>query len=248
MDELRISLPYLEGLTTAELYALAGRFELDLPPGLGRSAIMEELVDIAPCLVFYQSALTEAPPPASPEDKTQLALPDPATLPKQYNMTYIDVLVRDPFWVFVIWEISAHDRKKYEKAAGFQGYTLRVRRAAAVTKIDADFLQTVRRLRGFPFRRTMEMDADFLYTVRFTEHFASRYLNFPSDGSREGGGEEAYIVELCAVCRDAMPILVSSRPFCLPKSMPCFSGAPSAHSPALLLSGIEKLAAPRGAR
>jgi hypothetical protein len=242
VDELRISLPYLEGLTTAELYALAGRFELDLPPGLGRAAIMEELVDIAPCLVFYQSAFAAAPPPSSPEEKTPLSLPEPAPLPKQYNMTYLDVLIRDPFWVFVIWEISAQDRKKYEKAAGFQGYTLRVRRA----EMDADFLYARRRLRGFPFRRTAETEADFLYTVRFTEHIASRYLNFPSTVMGEGGEAEAYSVELCAICREAMPILVSSRPFCLPKSRPAFAGA-AAHSPMLLLSGIEELNVPRGA-
>ena len=229
MDELKISLPYLDGLTTAELYALAERFELDLPPGLGRVAVMEELVDIAPCLVFYQSGNAETPPPASGE-KTQLLLPQPAALPKQYNMTYVDVLIRDPFWVFVIWEISAQERKNQEKLSSFQGYTLRVRRAPPAA----------------------EADGEFLYTVRITEHLSSRYLSFPPgiSGEQQGGAADAYIVELCALYREEIAVLVASHPFYLPKSMPGFAGAPAQGlcSPILLLSGIEKLTVPRGAR
>ncbi|MDR2467949.1 MAG: DUF4912 domain-containing protein [Spirochaetaceae bacterium] len=233
MDEIRVSHPYLEGLTTGELYELAQSFNIDLASGLDRNNIIDELVEFAPCLRFYQKEFIEEPlkfhDPLPLKIKTQLELPEPAPLPRQYNITSIDALIRDPFWVFVIWEVSSADQKKLEKTAGFESYMLRVRLNCAETTETA-----------------------FVHTARVCECESARYLNFPAGTPCNkpcAMHNCSFVVELCAVYDAEYELLAASYPFTLPKSMPAFGSPEEAllHTPLLLLSGIDELNLVRGA-
>lgn len=222
MDEPRISQPYLEGLTTAELHSLAASFNLKLPAALDRNCLIEELLEYAPCLHFYQQAVCgDLPEFQAPSGKphTKLELPEPAPLPRQYNITFVDILVRDPFWIFAMWEISAADRRKHEKNHEFEGYRLRVRHEAA------------------------HDEGLFLHIAQVGERDTMRYLNFPPENC-----VRSYIVELCAVHGGAAEILAVSHPFTLPKSIPAFgSGEEEAlHTSMLILSGIDDIRVARG--
>jgi hypothetical protein len=119
MNELRLGRSYLESLTTRELAKLADIHGIEIPPGLERSFIIEELLELE-----YESraggAGKESPPLA--EGRGREAVP----LPKQYNITFIEVLIRDPLWGFTFWEINTHDRFLYEKSSDFGGYCLKV--------------------------------------------------------------------------------------------------------------------------
>ncbi|MDR2028668.1 MAG: DUF4912 domain-containing protein [Treponema sp.] len=119
MDEQRLGRSYLESLTTHELAKLADSQGIEIPPGLDRSFIIEELLDLE-----YESragTAEKASPPLA-EGRGRESVP----LPKQYNITFIEVLIRDPLWVFTFWEINAHDRLLYERASDFGGYCLKV--------------------------------------------------------------------------------------------------------------------------
>jgi hypothetical protein len=108
----------LESLSTRELAVLADNSGIDLPPDLERIFIIEELLDLE----------SEDEPPRE-EDAPPLAEAvylEPVPLPKQYNITYIEVLLRDPLWAFAFWEIKGHDKDLHERAADFGGYFLKV--------------------------------------------------------------------------------------------------------------------------
>jgi hypothetical protein len=104
---------HLETLTTGELLTLADQSGIDIPPELDRLFVIRELLDNE-----YDEGLSE-PLQERPELKT-------ASLPRQYHITFLEVLPRDPRWVFVFWEIKAQEREHYESMSRFEGYALRI--------------------------------------------------------------------------------------------------------------------------
>jgi hypothetical protein len=119
MNILRLERSYLESLTTHELVKLADSHGIDIPPGLERSFIIEELLELD-----YEGKAGAAGKEPSP--LTEGRGRGSAPLPKQYNITFIEVLIRDPLWVFAFWEINTHDKALHEKASNFGGYCLKV--------------------------------------------------------------------------------------------------------------------------
>ncbi|MDR0412085.1 MAG: DUF4912 domain-containing protein [Treponema sp.] len=103
---------YLEGLTTQELINVADRFDIDIPSDLDWNFIIEALLDI------------------ELEDDNQPLLNIPFSgavpLPEYYNITFINVLVRDPMWIFAFWEIKRQDKERIENSSDFDGYFLKV--------------------------------------------------------------------------------------------------------------------------
>jgi hypothetical protein len=103
----------LESLTTRELIALADQSGIDIPPDLDRLFVIRELLDNA-----WDEDSSE-PLAEQPDMKT-------VSLPKQYHITFLEVLPRDPRWVFAFWEIKVQDREYYESMSRFEGYALRI--------------------------------------------------------------------------------------------------------------------------
>jgi len=191
LDEL--TLPYLESLSTGELIELAVRNGLDIPPGLERVFIIEEL--------FYLdhdaegSGAKNAHHDIIQVDAKHDAFKEFAMLPKQYHISFIEVIIRDPLWAFVFWEIKAHDRNHYESAPGFRGYFLRVMP-----------------FREGPFKESLpqaDEAASFIVSVDIDDY--ARYLGFPPDNGR------CFKVELCMRNHDDYTVLAQSRPFTLPR-------------------------------
>lgn len=107
---------YLESLTTRELARMADREGIDILPGLERVFIIQELLE---------NSNEEIPEnPQEPEGRQAKLCPVP--LPKQYNITYLDILIRDPLWVFAFWEINGPEKERFEASPDFDGYCLRV--------------------------------------------------------------------------------------------------------------------------
>ncbi|MDR1127092.1 MAG: DUF4912 domain-containing protein [Treponema sp.] len=103
---------YLEGLTTQELINIADHFDIDIPPNLAWNFIIEVLLDIE--LDYDVQPLLDIP------------LSGAVPLPECYNITFINVLVRDPMWVFAFWEIKRQDKEYIESSPDFDGYFLKV--------------------------------------------------------------------------------------------------------------------------
>jgi hypothetical protein len=211
MDDSRlITRSYLERLTTKELAALGDSWGIDLPPGLERIFIIEELMEFR---AETDDDKAEAELPLGRAEYSELA-----PLPKQYNRTFIEVLIRDPLWVYTFWEIKSADKDFYERTADFQGYCLRV-----VPVPES----------GSPER------GEVPFTVSIGVDDIAWYLGFSPEGGR-------YKVELCVVREAGTPVLAVSLPFRLPKLLGS-SGLQNSVYPLISLSGMDEFRVLRNA-
>jgi hypothetical protein len=211
VEELRLDRPFLERLTTAELIRLADRAGIDVPSGLERIVIIEELLET------MDEAETggEKTTPFPLEERRQPA--STAPLPRHYNISYVNVLVRDPLWAFAFWEVNVHDREIHEKAPDFGGYCL---------KVESDPCS------GDP---RAQAAGDSSFTVQVGTGDSAWYLGFsPSGGT--------FKVELCAIRREESVVLAVSQPFRLPNLLEPLGNrySKASHNPLLRLSGIDE--------
>jgi hypothetical protein len=218
MDECHLTRRYLESLTTQELTVLADSMGIDIPPGLDRLFVIEELLE------------TEDDDEDESENTEQVPLKeagylDPVPLPKQYNITYIKVLIRDPLWVFAFWEIKSHDREFYEKSLDFEGYYLKVSPVG-------------RELPGLS--PPPPEKAVLSFTVPVGPDDTAWYLGFPpNDSGHEAAGEGWFRVELCARWGTGQEVLAVSKPFRLP-SLLAPADMKAARSPLADLSAMDE--------
>jgi hypothetical protein len=152
VEELWLDRPFLESLTTNELIKLADNQGIDIPPGLDRTIVIEELLET---LGGDTAENAERPLPLI-EKHQGTAVP----IPKQYNINYIEVLIRDPLWAFAFWEINTHDKEIHERASDFGGYYLRVVSSPWIANQDSSF------------------------TVQVGTGDSAWYLGFPPSGGR----------------------------------------------------------------
>jgi hypothetical protein len=194
-----MSRAFLESLSTGELIRLADQHGIDIPPELDRIFIMEELLDAA-----EEEETGEEEPLAGVLSGP--AFLEPVPLPKQYNINFIEVMIRDPLWIFVFWEVKGADREFYEKSPDFAGYFLRILP------------------RGNGERRA---DREGAFTVPIGPEDNARYLGFPPPWNEEAGEREGlsfgksegirYTVELGVYRGEEEIGLVFSQPFGFPR-------------------------------
>jgi hypothetical protein len=211
VEEARLDRPFLESLTTAELLKLADREGIDIPPGLERILIIGELLD----------ALDDAGEDAAkknvfPLEERRLPMSS-APLPRRYNISYVEVLVRDPLWAFAFWEINAHDKEIYENAPDFGGYCLRVNPE------------------DVPAGAPPGTAGDSSFTVQVGIRDSAWYLGFSPPGG-------TFRVELCVMRREEPVVLAVSKPFTLPNLYEPLGNrySKASHNPLLRLSGIDE--------
>jgi hypothetical protein len=174
---------YLERLTNYELIHLADTLGIEIPPDLERLFIIAEILDIA-------AEQAEGGGTRNKEEVlAETAIPDPVPLPKQYNITFIDVLIRDPLWVFTFWEVKSADKELHENALDFGGYHLKVIPL------------------GLSGGASKKKEAYF--TIPVGNGDIAWYIGFPPEGG-------CFTVELCALRGNDELALAVSRPFTLP--------------------------------
>ena len=161
---------FLERLGTDELVKLGEEHGLDIPADLERIFIIEELLYLSRTGIGKGEETEEV-------------------LTKQQNISMVEVLVRDPLWAFVFWDIRGHDKERYESDEDFSGYYLR-----AVPLKDEN---------GQP-----DLAASFIVTVGKND--SAWYLGFPPDDRR------FYKVEICVPNWEDYTVLAVSRPFRMP--------------------------------
>ena len=226
MDICRLNRAYLESLTTRELIKLADSYGVDIPFDLDRIFIIEQLLDI----VFEDETGEEDPKPALVEAD----IPEPVPLPRQYNITFIEVMIRDPLWVFAFWEVKSYDRDIFEKSPNFGGYHLGVYRGDR----DPSFLPSLNSPAS-PVKRPAFVE---FFTVPVGPEDNAWYLGFPPET-----GPGFYEVELSVSFGNHREVLAHSRPFRLPKliGLPASTEEKEAceiyKNPLLKLSGAEDL-------
>jgi hypothetical protein len=180
---------YLESLSNRELLLMADSFGLDIPLGLKRIFVIEELLEVA----FGNEEESDD------DDNVESDFLEAAALPGQYNITFINILIRDPLWAFVFWEIKNHDRDLYETLPDFSGYCLRVIPVGG---------GEISPLAGGA-EAGNKAGGENAFTVPVGPDDNSWYLGFPPE-------EGCYQVELCAQRSFQFVPLAVSKPFRMP--------------------------------
>ncbi|MCL2381475.1 MAG: DUF4912 domain-containing protein [Treponema sp.] len=221
MEEAAVTRARLESLATDELVRLADSLGIDIPPDLDRVFVIEELLEFA-----SSGGRGEEAPDISAEASIAgppFTEPAEGPLPGQYNVTFIEVLIRDPFWAFVFWEIKTQDREQFESGEDFEGYRLKVSPVGPVAGAGGTF------------------------TVPVREDDTARYLGLNPQRGQPG---QRYKVELCAGPIEGETVLAVSSPFTLPvlHDLPAgWEAQPfAAENPALTLSGYGEFRVHRG--
>ncbi|MDR0472902.1 MAG: DUF4912 domain-containing protein [Treponema sp.] len=205
LEQPLINRSYLERLSTEELIHLADYYGIDIPPDLERIFVIEQLIELADDDDEYEYggeslentsiAKTNLPGDAScgADD-----FPDQAVLPRQYNISYMDVIIRDPLWAFVFWELKSAEKESLEAEPDFGGYYLKV--------------SSMENAEGFRAK-----NASF-FTVQISNDDTAWYLGFSQDEEKDTKSFKR--VDLCAQKGDSELILVSSKVFRLPALAP----------------------------
>jgi hypothetical protein len=230
-QQVPVTRAHLESLTTSDLIRMADNLGIDIPPDLDRIFIIEELLEITS---FNEDA--SAPPDTSdiagasdtflssesagvsPDaDMANSRLIESVPLPRQYNITFIEVMIRDPLWAFVFWEIKAQDREQFEKAQDFEGYYLKVspRITSAITSTITSSDKPLPRPED-PARQGP--DAKGAFTVPVKPDDSAWYLGLSPvlAGENFRKDQSQYKVELCVGLKGAETVLAVSNPFRLP--------------------------------
>jgi hypothetical protein len=188
MEPLPLTRTYLESLATADLIKLADDFGIDIPENPDRILIIEEL--------FEFSSVDDNGTDDSMEQKLkQIVSVESVPLPRYYNITFIEVMIRDPFWAFVFWEIKAFDKEELEKNAAFNGYYLKV------SLFEKEALM-----------------AEEIFTVHVKSDDTAWYISFAPAYEKENLGEDPrrYKVELCVDLGGVETVLAASGMIILP--------------------------------
>ena len=205
---------YLESLTTSDLNRMADNWGIDIPPDLDRIFIIEELLEITSqderdAADAFASSSDES---AEPEETKAADSDESAPLPRQYNITFIEVMIRDPVWAFVFWEIKTADKEQFEKVQDFDGYYLKVSPWTGPVEKPLSAADPSRK----------ENETDGIFTVPVKPEDSAWYLGLAPamDKVRMGRAspqdQRQYKVELCAGRRGEETVLAVSKPFRLP--------------------------------
>jgi hypothetical protein len=212
MSKTQYSRHWLESLSTSELGKLADDLGIDIPPGLERIFIIEEL------LLENSNSEDE-----KSEDNLEInhTYTDPVPLPRQYNISYIEVIIRDPLWVYVFWEIKAHDRELHESSGDFKGYCLRVIPLEEGEDIPKS-----------------QKSKENSFTVSIDINDSARYLGFAEQSPQAA---RRYIIKLGAIRGDAELQIAASEPFNLPRLIENGNAANGIEEDSLIrLSGLQE--------
>ena len=189
MEGLPFTRAHLESLTTGELLGIADDLGVDTSNNPDRVLIIEELLDVTSADEDRASGTQEP-------EMTDTTLVESVPLPKQYNISFIEVMIRDPLWAFVFWEIKTSDKEQFEKADTFEGYYLKVSHLE-----DPDAAGN-----------------EGLFKVPVKPDDTARYLNLSpaSEDDVSRANMSQFMVEFCASLGGAETVLAVSSPVRLP--------------------------------
>jgi hypothetical protein len=199
---------WLESLSTEQLVKLADSYGIDIPPGLERIFIIEEILEV--------TSIDERETADDMEVNEDYS--ETAALPSQYNISYIEVIIRDPLWVFAFWEIKKYDRELHENSDDFNGYCLRI------IPLDKNGKE----------KSTSENS----FTVAVGAEDRGRYLGIVEHSTQNS---DCYIIQLCVNKGDVLLQIAVSQPFFLPKPYNNDIIAEMSGNPLIRLSGARDL-------
>ncbi len=122
-----------ESLSDEALFALADKMGLDLPPGLDRVFVTEEILGALEEDSRERRSSSDAPFhieekkfSGSELDDFDACLDAAPCLERSYNETMIRAIARDPSWAFAYWDLGEAERSALRASEGASGLFLRV--------------------------------------------------------------------------------------------------------------------------
>ncbi|GAB1481673.1 DUF4912 domain-containing protein [Treponema sp.] len=219
MNESNLTFSLLETLSTENLIELGKSYALDFPPGLNRRFVIEEILEASSDELLNSSHQSEKALEFGKEPVQDAAATSLALLPDNYHATFVEVLLRDPLWAYVFWEIRGSERSEHEEASNFVCYALKVSTA-------------------FKTNSGVEMQS---FSVNLEPDDKAWYLCLPAPGGW-------YKVELCLQKDKSETILAVSAPFRVPNAKIRLDPAAVSEKTQeyLFLSGLDDLRVLRG--
>lgn len=117
MEKVALTRQSLESASNAVLISLADDYGIDIPLNLDRVLIIGELLEA------YSEQEEENQEDEIYEDNTESK---ENSLPFTYNETHIAVMLRDPAWAFVYWDIREQELRDLQNSSNFTSLSLRV--------------------------------------------------------------------------------------------------------------------------
>lgn len=108
-DEI-ITRAYLEKLSFSELSRLADNYGIDVPENLDRRFLIAELLEISE----ENEEISDDMIVSSADNENKEFV-----LPKNYNETQINCVLRNPVWLFVFWNMSESDSLMLKKLGNY---------------------------------------------------------------------------------------------------------------------------------
>jgi len=214
MEELLLSRAYLESLTNNDLFRIADGLGIDVPDDPDRCSLRASLIEE---LLEFNS---DGSCGFGESEINKLILTETVPLPKHYNITFIEVMIRDPLWAFVFWEIKASDKEQFEKAQDFDGYYLKVSRINGAENSSGH-------------------EKEELYTVSVKPEDTAWYLSLSPDSEDNilWPEQSQFMVEFCVKLGGVETVLAESNSVKNP-GMPDLTSA-AVENPLARLSGYE---------
>jgi hypothetical protein len=193
MEKAPLTRAYLQTLTTGDLLIIADDLGVDLPEISDRVIIIEELLDVT-------SPLKNGIPDLEEPEMNDVVLVESVPLPKHYNITFIEVMIRDHLWAYVFWEIRDQDKIQLEKAIDFGGYYLKVSRIEYSKESSSKLCES-------------------LYTAPVKAEDTAWYLGLSPAFEDENLREDNcfFKVEICTTIGGLETVLAASNPVKLPR-------------------------------
>jgi hypothetical protein len=128
-----VTVAQLDALSLEELYALADKTGIDLPPGLERPFVVEEILEAleedSKDRKEYQGEavhIDEKKYSGLRIGDIEVDIGAGDSLVKRYNETMIRAIARDPFWAFAYWDVSDSELEALRGEESSAGLFLRV--------------------------------------------------------------------------------------------------------------------------
>ena len=123
MENSNLSLAHLETLSSADLISLADSYGIDIPENLNRRFIIGELLEV---FEEQNQHVTQPEIKIVNSEEEEIIFSEEGELPKSFNETKISVILRNPAWAFVFWDISEAALNQISNSSKFKKLVLRV--------------------------------------------------------------------------------------------------------------------------
>lgn len=130
MKKDTVSRQQLEAMTTAELIDLADKYGIEIPDDLNRTFIVGEILEA--------SEEFSSPAKSNSVEIMEGDVQVPDQLPESYNNTCIDVIIRNPAWLFAFWDIKESDLSSLKTKPDFDSIFLHISFFSSADSEDPD--------------------------------------------------------------------------------------------------------------